>query len=171
MGELMRWWSILVLLLILAILLYAYSKLPTELVPFPVILLIDLFFLCLCAIVDQYLTYKAVTITTEAIGKELSEKREINPIPKFLWRYFSYELSAIIAFIIQVGIITLVIGFLFFTRARYDATLLLSGALLVTYPSLLYHLNYKEYRDMQFIKKKYPKDYKKKLLKKEGWYS
>jgi len=114
--------------------------------------------LCLFAMMDQLSTYRAVRFTTAALGKKLSESREQNPFQKFLWRHFSYEISAVLGLLLQWSFYTIAVIILFLINNDFAILALL--AFFSAFEASVMTSNFLYYRRCRNLKRRYPKDYK-----------
>jgi|GEM_PF-6742921 len=117
------------------------------------------FMLCLFALLDQLSTYRAVKFTTEALGKKLSESREQNPFQKFLWKHFSYEVSAVLGLILQWFFYTLAVVFVYLINNDFVMLALLS--FFSAFEASIMTSNFLYYRRCRNLKRRYPKSYRK----------
>ena len=116
------------------------------------------FMLCFFAMMDQLSTYRAVKFTTKALGKKLSESREQNPFQKFLWRHFSYEMSAVLGLLMQWFFYTFAIAVLWLINNDFAILALLS--FFSAFEASIMTSNFLYYRRCRNLKRRYPKDYK-----------
>jgi hypothetical protein len=107
---------------------------------------------------DQLSTYRAVRFTTAALGKKLSESREQNPFQKFLWRHFSYEISAVLGLLLQWSFYTIAVIILFLINNDFAILALL--AFFSAFEASVMTSNFLYYRRCRNLKRRYPKDYK-----------
>jgi len=114
--------------------------------------------LCLFAVMDQLSTYRAVKFTTKALGKKLSESREGNPFLRFLWKHFSYEVSAVLAVFIVWSFYTIAIAILLLLNNDFAILALL--AFFSAFEGSVMTSNFLYYRRCRNLMGRYPKDYR-----------